>query len=352
MLATAKDMERMLTSRSLRWALATGLAAGAVALPSPAHAAGASAAASCKPVSSIEAIVDDSGSMAGTDFSRLRVQAMDLLINALDAKANLGAVEFGSSFDPAQPSADVVFPSEPVGANAAAMKAALDAMIQADGGGTDYNAAFNTARAANPGAQARIFLTDGGHNTGTYADTHLNPAPQAQTPTYVIGFSTGLSLPEDQARLTKIANDTGGKYFPLPDSSALQSVMNQIETELTCQSAPKTFSDALTQGKAKAHSVTIAGKSRSAQLALSWTSPLDRFKISGLRIVRHGKVVARAARKARKLKVKVRTGSTFAVVKVSRLVKGKLRFKVKAATIGSGQPSVTLTTQVSQSRRR
>jgi hypothetical protein len=249
------------------------------------------------------------------------------------------------------PSADVVFPTEPVGANAAAMKSALDTKIQADGGGTDYNAAFDTARSADPGARARIFLTDGGHNAGTYNDTHLNPAPQAQTPTYVIGFSSGLSQPDDQARLAKIASDTGGQYFPLPDSSALQSVMNQIETKLTCQSAPRTFTDALAQGKSKPHKVTIAARSRSAQLALSWTSPLDRFTISGLKIVRHGKVVARASR-ARKLKVKVRTGSTFAVVKLSRLVKGSLRFKVKATQIGSGQPKVTLTTQVSQSRHR
>jgi hypothetical protein len=33
-------------------------------------------------------------------------------------------------------------------------------------------------------------------------------------------------------------------------------------------------------------------------------------------------------------------------------VKGKLRFAVKATTIASGQPKVTLTTQVSQTRRR
>ena len=285
------------------------------------------------------------------DLMAADVRFAQAKLNALDAKTTLGAIEFGSSFDPATPSADVVFPAEPVGPNAASMKAALDTKIQADAGGTDYNAAFDTARAANPGAQARIFLTDGGHNAGTYNDTHLNPAPQAQTPTYVVGFSTGLSLPEDQARLAKIATDTGGRYFPLPDSSALQAVLNEIETTLTCQSAPRTFLDGLAQGKSKTHSVTIAGKSRSAQLALSWTSPLDQFKISGLRIVRHGKVVATAARK-RKLKVKVRTGSTFAVVKLSHLAKGGLRFKVKATRIGSGQPKVTLTTQVSQSRRR
>jgi hypothetical protein len=231
------------------------------------------------------------------------------------------------------------------------MKSALDTAIQADNGATDYNAAFDTARSANPGAQARIFLTDGGHNAGTYNDTHLNPAPQAQTPTYVIGFSSGVSQPDDQARLAKIASDTGGKYFPLPDSSQLQSVMNQIETTLSCQSAPKAFSDTLAQGKTKTHSVSIAPTTKSAQLALSWSSPLDKFTISGLKIIRHGKVVATAARK-RKLKVSVKTGSTFSVVKVSRLVKGKLRFNVKATTIGSGQPKVTLTTQVSQSRRK
>ena len=340
----------MRSSRSVL-GLVVGALIVAALLPTSGQASRAQSAAACTRVTNVEAIIDDSGSMAGTDSNRLRVQAMDLLINALDAKTNLGAIEFGSSFDPSMPSADVVFPTEPVGPNAAAMKSALDTMIQADAGGTDYNAAFDTARQADPGAGARIFLPDGGHNAGTYNDTHLNPAPQAQTPTYVIGFSAGLSQPDDQARLAKIASDTGGQYFPLPDSNALQSVMNQIETKLTCQSAPRTFTDALAQGKSKAHKVNIAARSRSAQLALSWSSPLDRFTISGLKIVRHGKVVARASR-TRKLKVTVRTGSTFAVVKLSRLVKGSLRFKVKATQIGSGQPKVTLTTQVSQSRHR
>jgi hypothetical protein len=340
----------MRSSRSLLGGLIVAVVAVSAA-PSAANESGATAAAACTKATNVEAIIDDSGSMTLTDSSLLRVQAMDLLINALDASTNLGAVEFGSSFDPATPAADVVFPTQPIGANAAAMKAALDAKILGDGGGTDYNAAFNTGRAANPGAQARIFLTDGGHNADVYADTHLNPAPQAQTPTYVIGFSTGLSLPEDQARLTKIASDTGGRYFPLPDNSALQSVMNQIETTLTCQSAPKTFSDTLAQGKSKTHNVTLTKKAKSAQVAISWASPLDHFKIAGLKIVRGGKVVAKASAK-RKLKVTVREGSTFAVVKVTRLVKGRLRFAVKATTIASGAPKVTLTTQVSQSRRR
>jgi hypothetical protein len=230
------------------------------------------------------------------------------------------------------------------------MKASLDTLVQADNGATDYNAAFNTARAANPGAAARIFLTDGGHNEGDYQNTHLNPSGP-QTPTYVIGFSPGLADPDSQARLQQIATDTGGQYFPLPDSASLQAVMNQIETILTCQTPPKTFSDALAQGKSKTHTVAIGKTAKAAQISLSWPSPLDTFAIGHVRIVRGGKVVARAA-KVRKLKVKVHKGATFAVVKVTRLVKGKLRFTVKATTIGSGQPNVTLTTQVSQTRRK
>jgi hypothetical protein len=340
----------MRSAKSVLGVVLGGLVVAVVAAASsPAEEPGAHAAAACAKATNIEAIVDDSGSMTLTDTNRLRVQAMDLLINALDPGTQLGAIEFGSSFDPSVPSADVVFPVEPVGVNAAAMKSALDTKIQGDAGSTDYNAAFATGRAANPSAQARIFLTDGGHNAGPYNNGHLNPTG-AQTPTYVIGFGSGLGAAEDQQRLQKIASDTGGKFFPLPDSSALQSVMNDIETTLTCQTPPKTFKDKLAQGKSKVHNVPLTRKAKSAQIALSWPSPLDKFKITGVRIVRSGKVVARAA-KVRKLKVKVHKGSTFAVVKVTRLVKGKLRFTVKATKIGSGAPKVTLTTQVSQTRR-
>jgi hypothetical protein len=339
----------MRTTRLVQALMLGGLVAAVAAAPSSANGTNAHAAAACTKATNIEAIIDDSGSMSITDPNRLRVQAMDLLINALDGSTTLGAVEFGSSFDPSVPAASPVFTPKAVGANAAAMKSALDTAIQADAGGTDYNAAFNTGRAANPGANARIFLTDGMHNADPYADAHLNPTG-AQTPTYVIGFSPGLSGQADQDRLKKIASDTGGKYFPLPDANGLQAVMNDIETSLTCQSPPKTFTDSLAQGKAKTHFVNLPKSAKSAQIALSWPSPLDKFKISNIRIVRGGHVVARAA-KVRKLKVTVKKGTTFTVVKVKRLVKGKLRFTVKATKIGSGVPKVSLTTQVSQTRK-
>src|SRR3954447_10882634 len=194
--------------------MAALLAIAVAAAPSGA-ASGASVSAGCTPKANIEAIVDDSGSMSFTDENRLRVQAMDLLINALPTQTQLGAVEFGSELFE-KGAADIVFPAEPVGANGAAMKSALDAAILADNGATDYNSAFATADAADPTSQARIFLTDGGHDVDEYKEAHL----VHNVPTYVIGFSPGLGAPEDQARLAKIASDTGGTFFPLPDASS------------------------------------------------------------------------------------------------------------------------------------
>jgi hypothetical protein len=174
-------------------------------------------------------------------------------------------------------------------------------------------------------------------------------------PTYVIGFGEGLSGVEDQGRLERIAAETGGHYYSLADSTQLQAVMNSIGAELTCQTPPRTFTDQLAQGKAASHTVSIGAATKSVQIALTWASPLDRFKQNGLRLVLHGKPIAVAGRpgkapKPRKLKV-VRHGSTtFSVIEVSGLSKGNLRFSVTAAKVGSGEPKVTLTTQVSQKK--
>jgi hypothetical protein len=320
--------------------MAALLAMAAVAVPSGATTGSAAASAGCTPKTNIEAIIDDSGSMSFTDSNRLRVQAMDLLINALPTQTQLGAVEFGSEFE--KPAADTVFPPEPVGVNAAAMKSALDAAIQADNGATDYNSAFAKADADNPTSEARIFLTDGGHDIGEYKEAHL----AHNVPTYVIGFSSGLAAPEDQARLQKIATDTGGQLFALEDNSSLQATMTKIEAALTCQTPPREFNDLLKAGQSKTHSIAVGASTKTLQIVLSWASSLDKFKLSGLRLIAKGKVVAAARPKVRKLQVKKESGQTFLVAKVSGLRKGTLRFSVKAATIGSGEPKVKLTTQV------
>jgi hypothetical protein len=320
--------------------MAALLALAAVAVPSGVASGAAGVSAGCTPKTNIEAIVDDSGSMSFTDENRLRVEAMDLLINALPSQTQLGAVEFGSGFE--APAADTVFPPEPVGANAATMKSSLDTLIQADNGATDYNAAFAKADEDSPNSEARIFLTDGGHDIDEYKEAHL----AHNVPTYVIGFSSGLAAPEDEARLQKIAADTGGSLFPLPDASALQATMTKIEAELTCQTPPREFNDLLKEGQVKVHSIPVGASTKELQIVLSWPSALDKFKLAGLKLIVKHKVVAAARPKVRKLKVKKESGQTYLVAKVSGLKKGTLRFSVKAAKIGSGEPKVKLTTQV------
>lgn len=335
----------------VRATIGAAVASSLLALAGP-LASGAAAAGACTPKTNIEAIVDDSGSMAITDENKLRVQGLDLLIDTLPETTTLGAVEFGGSFIEGMPSADSVFKPEPIGPNATAMKNALGTAIQADNGGTDYNAAFAASDTENPTAQARIFLTDGGHDVGEYKNGHLTH----NVPTYVIGFGTGLALPEDKARLERIAAETSGHFYSLTDSSQLQSVMNSIGAELTCQTPPRTFTDKLAQGKSATHVVTIGASTKTVQIALTWASPLDKFKLTGISLVQHGKPIAVAgrpgkARKPRKLNVKRHGSSTFLVAEVSGLSKGNLKFKVQAATIGSGEPQVTLTTQVGQKKK-
>jgi hypothetical protein len=319
--------------------------AGALAAAPAVDANGGRAAAACTPVSNIEAIIDDSGSMDVTDPNRLRIQALDLLISTPGNEGiTLGALEFGGAFLEGETSADTIFPPEPIGPNAAAMQAALDEKVKADNGLTDYNAAFAKAKADDPGAQAWIFLTDGGHDVGEYENGHLGGPP-----TYVIGFSSAISG-EDGQRLQQIANDTKGKYFPQTDSSNLQAVVNQIGTTLTCQTPPRSFKDAFSKaGQSKSHALKLGRRTHSVQVTLSWASPLDAFTIAGVKVVRKHKVVAVQASR-HKIKATTRSGSTFVVVKLSRLVSGTLHFKVRATKIGSGAPKVKLTTQVTETR--
>lgn len=312
----------------------------------PTAVAASTSATSCTRANDIEAIVDDSISMEFSDEGRLRVQAMNLLIGTLSPNTQLGAIEFGSGFLE-QPAANTLFPPQPVGPNAATMRTALDTAIHADNGATDYNSAFAKADADNPDADAKIFLTDGGHVEGPYNDAHLGH----KVPTYVIGFGSGLSSGEDQARLKKIAKDTGGQYFPVKEASELQAVMNSVSAALTCQTPPRQFTDTLAEGQSKPHSVAIGAATKTVQITLTWTNPVDKFKLSGLRLVGKNGLVAVASRKPGKLKVTKTTSSTFTIVKVSKLRKGTLRFKVKGAKVDSASKA-TLTTQVGQSSRK
>jgi hypothetical protein len=315
--------------------------AAALAVAACAAAPGVASAA-CTPKSNLEAIVDDSGSMSYNDPNNLRIRAMELLIDTQgNEKRTLGAVEFGTDATP-------LFGPGLIGQNAAAYKATLNSALIADGGGTDYNAAFAAAASHNPGATARIFLTDGEHNAfDPYANGH-----QGGPPTYVLGLGAGAPGGPSDALLKQIATDTGGLYRRADDASAMQAAMFDLNSAIACQAPPKRFTNMFTKvNKPQAHVVTIPSRINTAQFALTWANSADKFTIGGFRIVRHGRVVARSA-KVRRLKVSRRRGATFTTVRVTGLVSGRLRFSVRASKLSAPGTPVNLTTQVTRRARR
>jgi hypothetical protein len=341
--------------------LATGVlaCAGAVAA---AGTAGAATTPGCVVANNVVFVVDDSGSMAVTDSGDptanppvfpLRSQAMQLEIkrSSSDGKT-FAAIEFGDT-------ADVLFPPELVKPNRTAMLNSLT-QVNADNGSTDYNLAFDTANSTDPNAQARIFMTDGGHNAGDYNNTHLGGG---KPKTYVVGFGTSAATPEDDARLRQIASDTGGQYFPQTNSSKLVSVMNNIDNLLNCQSATSTvtINDTFTKaGQAKTHQVTVPRGNKAEDLVTSFNQG-SNFAISSIVETLHGKVIAKsnltvtAARKkktkVKKLKVTKQTGGTFINLHISGLKPGgKLKFKLTAKQLGisidPNNPAGSVTTQL------
>jgi hypothetical protein len=320
-------------------ALAALLAAIASVYVSP-----AAAAAKCTPATNVEAIIDDSGSMGGTDYAVNRAEAIKLLISKTgNAKKTLGAVEFGSDqsyLTPPVGAAVTLFGPLLIGPNLATMNAALTNNLKADNGATDYNSAFALAKADNPAANARIFITDGGHNEGDYMNGH-----QGGPPTYVLGLQIGAAstTDTDATRLQTIANETGGVYYPNVNTGNIAATVNKVDARLNCQTVTKTFTDTFAKvGQKKSKAVSIGKNVSSADLTLTWTNPLDVFTIGAITVKKsNGKTIS-----TKKLRIKRTVGKTFLNVNIRGLKRGKLRFQLRAKTLGSNTfGGATLTTQ-------
>ena len=332
----------MSTTRKASAIAAIASLGAATALLTGGGASAATTIPGCAPVGNVEAIIDDSGSMSGTDPNELRRAGLELFISSTaNAKKTLGAVEFGSS------PAETVFAPAPIGPNVKPMIAALQAKIQADNGGTDYDSGFQKAKGDNPGAQARIFLTDGANN-GDFFNSHL-PGPK----TYVVGLGIGRASPTDAdaTRLQQIATDTGGRYFPSVDAAKLQPTFNQITSAVSCLQSPRTFNSRLftRKGQSSAAAAGLGKNTKKVELVLNWAQPTNRFSLSTVQAVgRKNKVLASLTGKGKpkKLSVKKTRGTTFQSLSVKK-PKGtrKLRFKVKAGQVLMPERTVSQLTQ-------
>lgn len=207
------------------------LAVAAVAALGPAAAARAATVdPNCAVRSHVTAIIDDSGSTERTDPYYARADVLDLFIErqllAGRPERSLAAVEFGEE-------ANAIFGSTPITeASAPIMEAGIRSALQADGGDTNYEAAFAEGNAVNPSADARVFFTDGEHNVGDYEDGHL-PGPK----THVLGLNVTSSYGD--ALLRRIASETGGFFQPLDDPGEAIAAATKLDAELSCLPEPK-----------------------------------------------------------------------------------------------------------------
>ena len=132
---------------------------------------------------------------------RGRAQIIEILAELRRTRGKqMAGVEFGST-------ANALFPLVTIGTSLSDDPDRSSTTIQADNGSTNYNAAFALAKTQNPNANARIFLSDGEHNVGTYTNGHLTPTSR---PTWSrLGNF-------DPTILNKIVADTGGELFRSP----------------------------------------------------------------------------------------------------------------------------------------
>jgi VWA domain-containing protein len=327
--------------------LAGAAALGTAAFVSSAGAAVHAAAGPCKAVSNVEAIVDDSGSMSVTDPNVLRGQAVKLIVQQ-EAQGQpsfvFGAVSFGD------PDVHTLFAPAAVGPNSKAMLGSLGS-LQADDGGTNYGLGFNHAAADNPNRQANIFMTDG-ENFG-------DPVPLPQPPTYVIGFGDSATSSDNVKALQDLATGTDGQYYPQTSSAKLVSVVNSILAQITCQTQPRTFNDVFKKpGQSISHSVNIGSTIHSASVVASYPTSGDQFTFKAQLFQGRKQVAATTAkrRKLRKLKLTITRSETFFTAHVRGLVRGKLKFTIKAKKLGvsadPNTPAGSVTTQFTPSRKR
>jgi hypothetical protein len=315
-------------------------------------------ASGCKAVTNVEIIVDDSFSMRRLDPDELRRDAIDLLITKpRNVGKVIGAVEFGTTVNQLFPPQQILERGE--GSNQPFLLGQLRGFINGDNGGTNYNIAFASAAQDNPAAQARIFITDGGHLAGGYLDAHAGGPP-----TFVVGLGIRPDEPFGQ-RLQRIADETGGRAFLDVKPDDVIRVMNTIDSALNCDVDVDTDEDVLTEDDPiEEQEVPLIPDARTCDLNVSWGDDDDLIEPQEVAFLSGDEVLGRAKGKSLQRVIR-RPGKTFQFgrIKVTGTRRGdqfglrlsgmpaetlRMRYRVRKAD--SARTAVT--SQITQSRRR
>jgi hypothetical protein len=244
------------------------------------------------------------------------------ILAVLNPSKDMGGVEFGSGSDPGNPDGAVsLFLAKPIGPNLGVISSALNA-VQADNGGTDYDAGFKVANAQNPTANARVFLSDGEPNFTPDSNLWKNP----NIKTYTVGFGSA-----DPTVLSQISSDTGGPVpFNVTNTAQLRTVAAILNARINCEPDPIQITKTLKSGQVKG--LSFAADGTTAQIVTSWT-PGSKIQVFGFTQGGggHASAIAQSAKKrGGHVRAKQTRGASYTVVSLSGLHKGRVRFKIKA----------------------
>lgn len=302
----------------------------------------------------VEAIVDISGSMSGSDPKFLRRDALNLLGDLSGTADGLGAVGFDHQY---QPIFDLTRTTSQAIVNQ--LKARVKTQV-INRGGTDYNIGMDRAWDAlsAPGVDPNkpkmiIFLTDGGHNAGDYDNGHLrfaapglfNGSAQRSWPVCAVQLGPKSSFQAgDVARLKRIASDTGGKYFATQSSASLNDIYFKCRGQSTGQRAILTKSVVLTKaGQQRRFSRRLA---RGLRQATFFVSSGGTFRFQMTLIDPRGRRITRTTRRPGLV---YRAGKTFQFFRITRPQTGNWRIVVRAIritdTTGRGQVTISVPTR-------
>ena len=298
-----------------------------------------------KGVSDLAAIVDLSGSMAGNDPSNRRLDAVNLLIDLAGQGDRLVGTGFDNDFRP-------IFPRTTIAGNATktALKKAAKKAIGSFGG-TNYNVAFANAFTAlsadplNPTVpKSAIFLTDGGHNSGTYDNSHLRFAFNGTGSTWpicVVQLGTQFQA-SDTARLKRIARETGGTFAKAPSNAELENLYFACRGRSSGATVLLKRTNTFRVGQTRAYSKKVKKGQKSATFFVSWGVGKYRIQI----VQPGGRVFTRSVGKS----VRFVSGKTSAFFQVQKPKTGLWR--VRVSRLKTGGVTDTATTTVTVVKRR
>ncbi len=302
----------------------------------------------------VEAIVDVSGSMSGTDPAFLRKDAVSLLADLSGTADSLGAVGFDNDY---QPIFDLTRTSTQTIVNQ--LKALARSRI-VNRGGTNYNIGMDKAWEAltAPGVDPNrpklvIFLSDGGHNAGTYENGHLrfavpglfNGVTQRNWPVCVVQLGPPSAFQaEDVARLKRIASETGGRYFATQSAARLSDIYFSCRGQGTGQRALLTRVVAFV--RAAQQRTFRRALPRNLKQATFFVSSGGTFSFRVTLRDPRGRLITPATRRSG---VVFRRGGTFAFFRITRPIPGNWTAIIRAIRIngpsGRGQITISVPTR-------